>query len=71
MSSYSGSKSDAAQSSLQGFANPFRSTKHQRNFEKGLFDKTRKGSGELGHGRGMAWQGNDEMMDRLHMASVG
>lgn len=34
-------------SSLQGFANPFKSTKEQRNFEKGLFEKTRKGSGEL------------------------
>jgi hypothetical protein len=38
---------DAIQTSLQGYANPFKTTKDQRNFEKGLFEKTRKGSGEL------------------------
>lgn len=36
---------DAIQNSLQGYANPFKTTKEQRAFEKGLFDKTRKGSG--------------------------
>ncbi|KAK9896030.1 snare-like protein [Cystobasidium minutum MCA 4210] len=38
---------DAVQNSLQGYANPFKTTKDQRAFEKGLFDKTRKGSGDI------------------------
>lgn len=38
---------NTANSTLQGFANPFKNTKDQRAFEKGVFEKTRKGSGEL------------------------
>ena len=45
------SASAATASSLQGFANPFKSTKEQRAFEKGLFEKTRKGSGEYARER--------------------
>lgn len=40
------SANSAVANSLQGFANPFKTTKEQRAFEKGLFEKTRKGSGE-------------------------
>lgn len=44
------SSAAAASSGLQGFANPFKSTKEQRAFEKGLFEKTRKGNGECARG---------------------
>lgn len=46
--------SAATANSLQGFANPFKSTKEQRAFEKGLFEKTRKGSGECASKRASA-----------------
>merc|ERR1712093_545139 len=39
--------SSASTSSLQGYANPFKTTKDQRAFERGLFEKTRKATGDI------------------------